>query len=224
MPSGSFPPVGEDLYGEAGAGARPGSGNGQSADRLYLVRHGETELSARHAYSGRLDVPLTARGRQQARTAARLLDDAGIDVVYTSPLARAMETARAIATAAGAALEVDARLMEVDYGPLEGLDREAARAEVGAAYDAWRQDPMGSPVPGVEPLADALVRMTQVTRRAVDGGGRPVLVSHQGVLRLVLIALGRLDAGDYFATEFVEAEPLEILAPRLVGDLPAGRA
>lgn len=186
------------------------------AERLYLVRHGETELSARRAYCGRLDVPLTARGRRQAQAVARSLVEAGIDAVHTSPLERARETAQAIATAAGAGLEVDWDLTEVDYGPLEGLDRDGARARLGPAFDAWRRDPMGSPIPGVEPLADALARVAGAVGRAMDGGARPVVVAHQGILRLVLMAVGRMAPSDYFATPFAEAEPMEIPAPALV--------
>ena len=117
------------------------------ARTLYLVRHGQTESSKRKAYSGRADVALTALGREQARQAAAQLADAGIDAVFTSPLSRARDTARAIADATGAPLTVDERLTEVDYDAFEGLDRAQASARCGAAFDAWRADPFGSRSP-----------------------------------------------------------------------------
>lgn len=183
------------------------------AGRLYLVRHGETELSARRAYSGRRDIPLTGTGREQARRAGESLRDAGVDAVYSSPLVRAEDTARAIVATTGAPLRTDGRLTEVDYGPLEGLDRQAARQRFGSAYQAWRDDPMGAPLAGAEPLSTALERASSVTTDAIAGCRRPVLVAHQGILRLVLVALGRLEPVEYFATRLEEAEPFEIRFP-----------
>lgn len=185
------------------------------ARRLYLVRHGETELSARRSYSGHREVPLTGTGREQARRVGERLRGGGVDAVYSSPLGRATDTARAIAAATGAPLRIDKRLIEVDYGPLEGLDREGARERFGEAYQAWREDPMGTPLPGMEPLTSVLERARNATAAAVAACRCPVIVGHQGVLRLVLVALGRLEPDDYFTARLQEAEPVEIVSPSL---------
>lgn len=183
------------------------------ARTVTLVRHGETERSKFGVYSGRLDVPLTDVGREQALRAAQRLADADVDAVVTSPLVRARDTAAAIADATGAPLRVDERLIEVDYGPFEGLDREGARARFGAAFSDWRADPFGSPVPGMEPLPDALERARAATAEALELHEHPVLVGHQGILRIVLIALGEIAPGDYFTTRLQEAEPLVVESP-----------
>jgi ribonuclease H / adenosylcobalamin/alpha-ribazole phosphatase len=185
------------------AGAEP-------APRLYLVRHGETEHSLRRVYSGRGDVPLTATGRAQARRAGALLAGAGVDLVACSPLRRAHVTAAAIAEATGAPLRVDERLTEVDYGPLEGLDLEEGLERFGPVLARWRADPFGAPMPDMEPLGDALARVRAATRDALAAGDRPVLVAHQGTLRLVLIALGRLAPEDYFSRRLPTATPLPV--------------
>lgn len=185
------------------------------ARTLYLVRHGQTESSQRKAYSGRSDIALTADGREQAREVARQLSGAGIDAVFTSPLSRARDTAQAIAGATGAPLTVDERLTEIDYGGFEGLDRAAASARFGAAFDRWREDPFGSPVPGMEPLPAALERARAATADALAAGEQPVIVGHQGILRIVLIALGRLEAQDYFSLRLHEADPIVVPAPAL---------
>lgn len=181
--------------------------------RLYLVRHGETERSARSVYSGRAEVPLTDRGRQQARATAERLVGAGVDAVWSSPLGRATETAEVIARVTGAPLTVDERLTEIDYGPVEGLDRDEARERWGELFSNWRADPYGSPLPGMEPLGDALERARRATADALAAAERPVLVGHQGILRLVLVAVGRIEPGDYFSTRLREAEPIEIPDP-----------
>ena len=188
--------------------------------RLYVVRHGQTERSARHIYSGQADVPLTAVGQAQARRAGELLAGSGIDAIVSSPLCRARDTAAAIADATGAPIRVDERLIEVDYGPFEGLDRHGARRRFGAAFTAWREDPFGAPVPGMEPLDVALGRARLGTAEIVAAGERTVIVGHQGILRLVLIALGQIARGDYFTTRLEEAVPIAIDAPALGANPP----
>jgi ribonuclease H / adenosylcobalamin/alpha-ribazole phosphatase len=191
------------------------------AARLYVVRHGQTERSARMIYSGRADVQLTPTGSEQARQAGAKLAGAGVDAIYSSPLVRAQDTGRAIAAATGAPFAVEPRLIEVDYGPIEGLDRPTARAQFGEAFEAWREDPYGSPLPGMEPLGDALARARDATAEAIAAHDCPVLVGHQGILRLVLVALGRIPPADYFATRLDEAEPIEISNPTVVEPEPA---
>jgi probable phosphoglycerate mutase len=185
------------------------------AAAAYLVRHGQTESSARKAYSGRSDVALTAEGREQARRVAQRLAGAGIDAVFSSPLSRARDTARAIADAAGVPLTIDERLTEVDYGDFEGLDRAQASERFGQAFDDWRADPFGAPVAGMEPLPDALARARAATADALASADRPVIVGHQGILRIVLIALGQLAAQDYFTLRLHEADPVVVEAPAL---------
>ena len=180
------------------------------------MRHGQTTSSKGKIYSGRRDIPLTDHGREQARRAAQQLAGAGIDAVYTSPLIRARDTAEAIAGATGAPLTVEPRLIEVDYGTFEGLDREGAEAKLGSAFVDWRADPFGKTVRGAEPLADALARARAATADVIAAHDHPVLVGHQGILRIVLIALGDLAPQDYFTRRLHEAEPIVVEAPAVV--------
>jgi probable phosphoglycerate mutase len=180
------------------------------------VRHGETERSADHIYSGQADVPLTDAGREQARLVGERLADVGIDAIWSSPLCRAADTAEAIASATGAPVRIDERLIEVDYGELEGFDRDGARDHFDVAFEEWRSDPFESPLPGMEPLGDALARARSATSDALAGSECPVLVGHQGILRLVLVALGQVEANAYFSVRLSEAEPMEIAEPSVV--------
>ena len=184
-----------------------------AAHTVTLVRHGQTERSAQMAYSGRLDIPLTDTGREQALRAAAALAGAGVDAVVTSPLARARDTAQAIADATGAPLTVDERLTEIDYGLFEGLDRAGATAKFGQAFEDWRADPFGAPVPGMETLPAALERARAATADALAAHAHPVLVGHQGILRIVLVALGELAPADYFTLRLHEADPVVVAAP-----------
>ena len=92
---------------------------------------------------------------------------------------------------------------------------QEARQRFGALFAAWRDDPYGAPLPGMEPLGDALERARVATGEAIAAHDCPVLVGHQGILRLVLVALGRIEPADYFSTRLDEARPIEILDPRV---------
>ena len=186
-----------------------------AARTVTLVRHGQTERSMRKAYSGRLDIPLTDEGREQARRAAASLAGAGIDAIVSSPLVRARDTAQAIADATGAPLTVDERLTEIDYAVFEGLDRAAAQARFGQAFEDWRNDPFGAALPGMETLPAALERARAATADALEAAEHPVIVGHQGILRIVLVALGELAPEDYFTLHLREADPLVVAQPRV---------
>ncbi|MDX6690998.1 MAG: 2,3-bisphosphoglycerate-dependent phosphoglycerate mutase [Solirubrobacteraceae bacterium] len=186
-----------------------------TARRLYIVRHGQTESSMRMIYSGQTDVALTETGRSQARNAGEQLSGIGVDAIISSPLSRALDTAVTIGKATGVDVRVDDRLIEVDYGAFEGLDRPQARERFGDAFEAWRNDPFGATIPGTEQLGDALVRARAATEDALESAQLPVLVGHQGILRIVLIALGRLAPEDYFKQRLTEATPIAIDDPQI---------
>lgn len=107
--------------------------------RLYLLRHGQTEFNIQHRVQGHCDSPLTAQGIEQAHGAAAWLTDqvSGFDRVCSSPLGRAMETARTVCEdlrAAGRSVPdcvepVDG-LMERSYGPFEGGPADEVPAEL----------------------------------------------------------------------------------------------
>ena len=79
---------------------------------IYVVRHGETEWNAIDKVLGRTDIPLNAKGIEQARKLADSLKDLKIDVFLCSPLTRARQTADAISDATGIRYDIDDRLIE----------------------------------------------------------------------------------------------------------------
>jgi broad specificity phosphatase PhoE len=94
---------------------------------IYLLRHGETEWNHEGRYQGRLDSPLTMRGRDQARALGDLLaaslDDIAPVMLVSSPLGRAVETATIVAARLGLSFTTDARLREISLGAWDGLSR-----------------------------------------------------------------------------------------------------
>jgi probable phosphoglycerate mutase len=148
--------------------------------RLYLVRHGLT-AGNKVRYVGWGDEPLNAIGRAQVRALAKRLAGERIQVVYSSPLRRALDTARPIADGHGAPLHVRDGLKEIDYGAYQDVLKSRRKLRVKHNY---RREPM----PGGESLRDVFDRVAAV-RAEVEAelrAGRDVaVVGHFWSLRML---------------------------------------
>lgn len=145
--------------------------------RLVLARHGETEWSASGKHTGTTDVPLTDKGREQARRLGERLAGREFALVLTSPLSRARETCEMAGLGDRAQIEPD--LHELDYGDYEGLTTDQVR-ERRPAWSVWRD---GSP--GGETPDQAGERADRVIARALEAGGDVVLFAHGHLLRVL---------------------------------------
>jgi probable phosphoglycerate mutase len=160
-----------------------------SAARIYLIRHGETELNAARILQPPA-TPLSERGAAQAKLLARRLAGAGLVRILASDLRRAEMTAEAVARAAGVAIERDPELAERNFGELRGRPY----AELGL-------DPFapGYTPPGGESWEAFHARVDRVWAR-VDGaaraaGGPLAVVTHGLVCHSVVTRLARLAPG-----------------------------
>src|SRR6201997_2279365 len=130
---------------------------------LVLVRHGESEWNSKGLFTGGVDVGLSPRGAQEAAAAGRMVVDAGLrpDVVHTSVLTRAIQTANVALEAAGLSwLPVQRSwwLNERHYGALQGKDKAQTREEFGdEQFMIWRRsyDVPPPPIPDDDPLSQA---------------------------------------------------------------------
>src|SRR6201990_2292181 len=115
-----------------------------------LLRHGDTQLSPEHRFSGLRDLPLSASGTRQAKAAAgRLASGAPIDAVVSSPLQRAVATAAIAAAELGLTAVIDDDLRETDFGEWDGFTLEEIQQRWAAAAGAWARNPEQAP-PGGE--------------------------------------------------------------------------
>ena len=153
---------------------------------LIVVRHGRTEENRARRLLGRLDVDLDDVGRAQA---AALAEHVGpVDRVITSPLSRTRQTAAAW----NVPVEVDERLIELDYGDLDGVPLDEIPPETWAA---WRADPAFAP-PGGESLAalGRRVRSACEDLRPLASDGNVVVVTHVSPIKAAVAwALGVAD-------------------------------
>ncbi len=166
---------------------------------LLLVRHGETALAAADRFAGATDAPLTAEGHAQARRLGARLAGAQIRAVYASPLARTVETARAIAEPHGLVPVLEPALREVSHGHWETLTHaEAARAYLDE-YAAWKENPFVFGPEGGESGLDVLARALPALRAILGrhAGETIVVVSHKATLRLLFCALLGIDPRRY---------------------------
>lgn len=143
---------------------------------LWLVRHGETAWSRTGQHTGRTDLPLTEKGRDEARAAARLLDGAAFDHILVSPLVRARETCALAGFDSRARIEPNA--MEWDYGDLNGLTRDEIKKIHGPDWTIWT-----GPVPHGETLQDVAHRAREVL--ASIPPGRTAIFAHGHFLRIL---------------------------------------
>ncbi len=163
---------------------------------LYLLRHGETEFNVEGRLQGQQDSPLTARGRAQARAHGALLGEliAEPDTwrVVTSPLGRALDTARLACAELGlpeAAIETDARLKEIAYGEWEGLTYAEIEVRNSDDWAARQRDPWRYVVPGGESYEMVAARAGDFLNEA---RGNTIVVSHGGTGRVLRGLYGRL--------------------------------
>ena len=123
--------------------------------RLFLLRHGETDSNRRGLALGRADVPLNERGRWQAQRLGAALAHEPLAAVYSSPLSRALDTARPIADAQGLDVQTEPGLREMDIGEAEGLTFAEVRARFPGLLEAWAgADGPSHAMPGGERLVD----------------------------------------------------------------------
>jgi probable phosphoglycerate mutase len=160
---------------------------------ILLARHGETDWNNERRWQGHADRPLNDVGRKQARELAETLEDRPIDVVYSSDLVRAHETALVVAGRLGLPVEVDPGLREVDVGDWSGRLLTEIEGADPEGFQRWRQghkawnggesyDEMGERVVGA------------VLRLAARHPGKTVLiVTHGGSIRACRARAAGLD-------------------------------
>jgi broad specificity phosphatase PhoE len=155
--------------------------------QIYLVRHGETDWNRAQRLQGTIDTPLNRIGLAQAHRVADRFR-ALTATVFTSPLARARVTARAIALRSHSALVIDPLLAEIDHGSWAGLTLPTiARAFPGAVIDGHlHADALD--VSGGEALAAAYRRVSTTLLELVSvSRAAPVVVVSHGVINALLM-------------------------------------
>jgi probable phosphoglycerate mutase len=156
--------------------------------RLCLVRHGETAWNAEGRVQGQIDIPLNDTGRAQAKAAAARLATQGFDALYSSDLARAVETADAAAALLGLDVERTASLRERFYGDFQGLTHAEAQARYPADFARFAERDPDHRFSGDAESLNAFSARVDAALAVLAGKHQDetlLIVTHGGVLDIV---------------------------------------
>jgi broad specificity phosphatase PhoE len=186
---------------------------------FYLVRHGESAWNAENRLCGRSDVPLSEAGRRQAECVAERLKATPFEAFYSSPLVRALETARLISESVGLDPVVDPRLVELDYGQWEGETMAEVIAGDPEAFHAWEANPARLAPPGGESGLEARQRVVLFLdfAAAKHPQGHVLVVFHKTVCRLAICHALGIETSEYRRRLVLHNAALSIIQPRPEG-------
>ena len=154
--------------------------------KIILVRHGQTEWNRNNRLNSRTDIPLNAEGVRAVSALAASMK-ISFDRVYASPLRRAYETAQILSKRFHLDIVKDNRLLEVDFGPFEGLSAKALEAGgVSESFDLWRRGITTDESRGAESLEDAFIRINTFIKDIGAFSGSTLIVTHGYIGRILL--------------------------------------
>lgn len=165
---------------------------------IYLVRHCQSTGNIEHRFQGRFDASVTEAGEQQLELLSLRFRNEPIDVIYTSPLTRAVKTAEAVAKYhPQLAIIHDDGLTELDCGKMENLMLSEIAAQFPTTARHWDESPDLCEFPDGETMAEVYTRVNAALDRIIseNRGKTIVITTHGGVLRNLYarVAYGNLE-------------------------------
>ena len=166
---------------------------------IYFLRHGETTSSISGGYCGVLDLDLTPEGYQMAEDFASKYQHLPWTAIFSSPLTRAIKTAKPLADAMGMGIQERSGLKEITYGHWEGKTPEQVNKEYHDEYVRWLADPGWNAPNGGEKGIDIARRSGEVLEEIelTYPSGNVLVVSHKATIRIMLCSLLGIDIGRY---------------------------
>ncbi len=159
--------------------------------RILLVRHGQTDWNIAGRWQGTLQIPLNAEGQAQAQALAQHLRGSAISAIYSSDLARALQTAEAIGAAVGVQPQSDQRWREFRLGIFQGLTDDEIIEQYPDEWHQFRENYWDYVVPQGESRRALQERLytawLDITAR--DHDGAIIIVSHGGAIKMLLLKL-----------------------------------
>ena len=181
--------------------------------KIYLVRHGESELNKQAILAGHIDTVLTELGKQQAQQTKDVLKGVNFDVAYSSDLARAIQTAEIIYGKPITKRNQLVGLRERTYGELEGLPGKVLRPTDETKYSLSHLEQWSfKNAPNMESDQELSDRfMKTLAKIAKANIGKTILVvAHGGPIRTTLMVLNNLTNKDYPRGSFQNAGYVEL--------------
>ncbi len=167
---------------------------------IYLVRHGQTAWNREEIFRGRTDVPLNETGVKQAELAGQYFKGMEIHGIYSSPLARAWETAQKIAQFQNLKVDPLEGILDMSFGNWEGHAHQEIREMDGETYRQWVESPHLVKLPGGESLDDVRGRAMGTLEEVIRKHQREtlILVSHRVICKVLICAILGLDNSHFW--------------------------
>jgi len=168
---------------------------------IYIIRHGQTDKNKSNSLQGRSDDPLTPNGKKQAEEACKRFQEQGIvfDVVYSSPLIRAVDTGRLAAPSAP--VVTDERLIEMDYGPYEGMDLTNPAPEVITFFSDFVHNPAPD---GMEQLSSVVERAGAfIESIKEEASQKTILISTHAIAMKGILEYLTPDSGGAYWSKYI---------------------
>ena len=165
--------------------------------RLILIRHGESSWNRERRIQGISNIELNERGRKQAEKIAIALRGEKVDAIYSSPLKRAVDTAKAIAQVHHLEVNIEPDLRELDVGELDGLREKEVNQRYGEFWKEWRKGDGSIHLPGGESLEELQRRAWRAIQH-IDGKHSNevvIVVSHLFAIRTIICQALGLELG-----------------------------
>jgi len=159
--------------------------------KIYLVRHGETDMNDRHLFQGRVDTVLNDNGIEQANELARELKEKGIvfDSAYSSPLERALKTCEIVYGENRNHIRIDKRLIEMEFGEYEGTGYYELVDKINEMFIANPEaDVLEGGIESMKSIRLRLASFLEDLKR--DPGDNILIVCHGAVLRGMFCLMG----------------------------------
>jgi probable phosphoglycerate mutase len=168
--------------------------------KFILIRHGETAWNKEERFRGRKNIPLNNSGILQAKLAAEFLSRYKIDLIYSSPMQRALQTANEIRRGRDIEINIDEGIADMDFGQWEGMKVSEVKKKYPELFAIWLSAPHQCQIPGGENFQMVLERSLKTVDRII--GLRDVetvlIVTHRVVTMLLLCHYLGLDLARFW--------------------------
>lgn len=167
--------------------------------KLYLVRHGESEWNILSKVQGQSNTNLTSVGREQAKKVAKRLVEEKIDIIFSSDLNRALDTARIIGKTFGLEVNTFEELREIKFGIWEGLTTQEIVDKYTKEHLIWMKEPHNLNLPEAEKLIDLQERLLRIVNTIMkDNKDKNILiVSHGASIKALILGILGIDISFY---------------------------
>jgi len=168
--------------------------------KIILIRHGETDWNKEQIFRGRIDVALNEVGLAQARSVQATLKDVQISAIYSSPLSRALETARVVGEGRNCEVKIEEGFIDINFGRWQGISHQKVKEEYKELYEMWLNKPQMVTFPEGESLEEVQRRSMKALEKVIKKHPEETLaiISHRVLNKVLLCSILGLELSHFW--------------------------